>query len=121
MDALHVMLSCHHFSKVMVNFCSVANCLNSSRNRPDLPFLLTLPNKILEGFGRSFVDEVIPNSENKKPFGFVASSINKLRPRFFSWKKRLHDRKKRTSHKQCPKPKKSRVTKEGKDTVQRRK
>ena len=76
MDALHVMLSCHHFSKVMVNFCSVANCLNSSRNRPDLPFLLTLPNRILESFGRSFEGEVIPNSESKKPFGFAASSIN---------------------------------------------
>ena len=63
----------------MVNFCSVANCLNSSRNLPDFPFSASLPNRILKGFGRTFVDEMIPNSEVKKTLGF-AVHISRLPP-----------------------------------------
>ena len=84
---------------------------------------------------------MIPNSKIKKPSDlqctfrgfFHQNSLGRRReiipgelPKYFnpstkevpvsSCEKRLNDRKKRTSHEQCPKPKKSRVTKEGKDT-----
>lgn len=127
----------------MVNFCSVANCLNSSRNRPDLSFFCFPSEQNSRRLWKNFCRRNDPEFRGQKnpricSAHFEASSIkNSLGgrreiipgelPKYFnpstnegpvsSREKRLDDRKKRTSHEQCPKPKKSRtVTKEGKDT-----
>ena len=62
----------------MVNFCWVANCLNRSRNRPD-PFSVFLRKGTLEGYGKTSVDVVIPNSKIKKTLGFAAHT-SRLHP-----------------------------------------
>ena len=130
----------------MVNFCSVANCLNSSRNRPDLSFFCFPSEQNSRRLWKNFCRRNDPEFRGQKnpricSAHFEASSIkNSLGgrreiipgelPKYFnpstnegpvsSREKRLDDRKKRTSHEQCPKPKKSRtVTKEGKDNKQR--
>lgn len=120
----------------MVNFCSVANCLNSSRNRPDLSFFCFPSEQNSRRLWKNFCRRNDPEFRGKKKpricsAHFEASSIKnslggrrEIIPGEFnpstnegpvsSREKRLDDRKKRTSHEQCPKPKKSR--KEGKDT-----
>ena len=127
----------------MVNFCSVANCLNSSRNRPDLSFFCFPSEQNSRRLWKNFCRRNDPEFRGEKnpricSAHFEASSIkNSLGGRreiipgellkYFnpstnkdpvsSREKRLDDGKKQTSHEQCPKPKKSRtVTKEGKDT-----
>ena len=78
----------------MVNFCSVSNCLNSSRNRPDLSFFCFPSEQSSRRLWKNFCRRGVSSHE-----------------------KRLDDRKKRTFHEQCSKPKKSRrVTQEVKDT-----
>ena len=124
----------------MVNFCSVANCLNDSIVRI-FPFSVFLRNGILEGYGKTCVDVVIPNSKIKKNpricnAHFEASSIKKSlcrrkevisgeTPEYFnpsthqcrvsSREKRLEDRKRRAVNEKCFKPKKRSLTEEDKD------
>ena len=63
----------------MVNFCSVANCLNDSIVRI-FPFSVFLRKCILEGYGKTCVDVVIPNSKiKKKTLGF-ATHTSRLHP-----------------------------------------
>ena len=70
----------------MVNFCWVANCLNSSRNRPDLSFFC-FPS---EGhFSRLWKNFCRPNSKIKKTLGFAAhtSRLHPSKSRFAEEKK----------------------------------
>ena len=126
----------------MVNFCSVANCLNSSRNRPDLSFFCFPSEQSSRRIWKNFCRRSDPEFRHQKnpricSAHFEASSIKKSLggrreiipgelPKHFnpstnegpvsSREKRLDVRKKRTFH-EYPKPKKSRrVTQEGKDT-----
>ena len=125
----------------MVNFCSVAICLNSSRNRPDLSFFCFPSEQSSRRVWKNFCRRSDPELRDKKTriciAHFEASSIKKSLggrreiipgelPKYFnpstnegpvsSREKRLDVRKKRTFH-EYPKPKKSRrVTQEGKDT-----
>ena len=126
----------------MVNFCSVANCLNSSRNRPDPSFFCFRSEQNSRRLWKNFCRRSDPEFRNQKYPGicsahFEAFSIknylggrNEIFPAelpkylnsstnegpVHSGERTLNDRKKQTSHEQCPEPKNSRVTKEGQDT-----
>lgn len=115
----------------MVNFCSVANCLNSSRNRPDLSFFCFPSEQNSRRLWKNFCRRNDPEFRGQKnpricSAHFEASSIkNSLGgrreiipgelPKYFnpstnegpvsSREKRLDDRKKRTSHEQQRKAK----------------
>ena len=126
----------------MVNFCSVANCLNSSRNRPNLSFFCFPSEQSSRRVWKNFCRRSDPEFRGRKnpricSAHFKASSIKKSLggrreiipgelPKYFnpsakeepvsSREKRLDVRKKRTFD-EYPKPKKSkRVTQVGEDT-----
>ena len=105
----------------MVNFCSVENCLNSSRNRPDLSFFCFPSEGHFRMLWKNFCRRSDPEFQNKKntricSAHFEASSIKKSLcgrkevipgelPKYFnpsthqcrvsSREKRLEDRKRR--------------------------
>ena len=65
----------------MVNFCSVANCSNSSRNRPDLSFFC-FPSGHFRRLWKNFCRRCDPEFQNQKnpricSAHFEASSIKK--------------------------------------------
>ena len=77
---LHCKLKCSKFAKVMVNFCSMANCLNRSRNRPDLSFFCFPSEGHFRRLWKDFCRRSDPEFQNQKnprisSAHFEASSI----------------------------------------------
>ena len=125
----------------MVNFCWVANCLNSSRNRPDLSFFCFPSEGHFSRLWKNSCRRSDPEFQNQKnpricSAHFEASSIKKSLcgrkevipgelPKYFnpsthpchvsSREKRLEDRKRRAVDEKCLKPKKRSLTEEDKD------
>ena len=125
----------------MVNFCSVANCLNSSRNHPDLSFFCFPSEGHFRRLWKNFCRRSDPEFQNQKnpricSAHFEASSIKKSLcgrkevipgelPKYFnpsthqcrvsSREKRLEDRKRRAVDEKCPEPQKRSLTEEDKD------
>ena len=124
----------------MVNFCLVANCSNSSRNRPDLSFFC-FPSGHFRRLWKNFCRRCDPEFQNQKnpricSAHFEASSIKKSLcgrkevipgelPKYFnpsthqcrvsSREKRLEDRKRRAVDEKCPEPQKRSLTEEDND------
>ena len=63
----------------MVNFCSVANCLNSSRNRPDLSFFCFPSEQNSRRVWKNFCRRNDPEFRGQKTPGF-AVHISRLPP-----------------------------------------
>lgn len=72
----------------MVNFCSVANCSNSSRNRPDLSFFC-FPSGHFRRLWKNFCRRCDPEFQNQKTLGFAAhtSRLHPSKSRFAEEKK----------------------------------
>ena len=63
----------------MVNFCSVANCSNSSRNRPDLSFFCFPSEQNSRRLWKNFCRRNDPEFRGQKTLGF-AVHISRLPP-----------------------------------------